>query len=63
MSAVIHYSEAPDGTIPKTFLCGKKCKGGNEWTRYQMVVECPRCLVKMSQIDSCGAAERNANDH
>ncbi len=50
MSAVIHYSDAPDGTIPKRFLCGKKPKGGNEWTGYPWIVECPRCGEAMRKM-------------
>ena len=50
MSAVVHYSEAQDGTIPKRFLCGRRPKGGNEWTRYWWLVECPRCNQAIRKI-------------
>jgi hypothetical protein len=50
MSAEVHFSEAPDGIIPKRFICGKKPKGGNEWTRYPWIVECSRCVEKMKNV-------------
>lgn len=52
LSAVVHHSEAPDGAIPKRFTCGRKCKGGNEWTRYPWIVECPQCVAKMREQNS-----------
>lgn len=56
MSAVVHYSNAADGTIPKRLLCGKKVKGGNEWTRYPWLVECSGCVKKLKETkpSPCG---------
>jgi hypothetical protein len=50
MSAVTHYSEAPDGTIPKRLLCGKRPKDGTEWTRCWWLVECTKCNQEIRKI-------------
>lgn len=47
MSAVVHYSAAADGVIPKRLLCGRKPKDGNEWTRCSWLVECARCRERL----------------
>lgn len=49
MSTDVHFSDAPDGTIPKRFLCGKKCKDGGEWTRDAEIVDCSRCRANLKR--------------
>lgn len=58
MSAVVHYSDAEDGVIPKRFTCGKKPKSGNEWTRYWWQVECAGCKKKMKPQSAAGDADK-----
>lgn len=59
MSADTHYSDAPDGTIPKRFLCRRKCKDGSQWTRYEPIVDCTRCLAKMKENAQSSAAQES----
>lgn len=58
MSAVVHYSDAEDGVIPKRLLCGKKPKGGNEWTRHPWIVECAGCREKLKAREPQGERDK-----